>query len=89
MQSLYNRRGKLNAQPAATALAIWSALVMLLFWVLAKIGLYVSAAEAMVSWHMFFNLTFMGLIGGMIEAAVISFLGIYSFVYIYNLVASK
>ena len=89
MQSLYNRRAKLQAQPAATALAIWSALGMLLLWVLAKVGLYVSAAEAMASWHMFFNLTVVGLIGGMIEAAAISFLGVYSFVFIYNMVASK
>lgn len=89
MQNLHNRRGQLNAQPAATALAVWSALVMLLLWILAKMGLYVSAAEAMASWHMFFNMTFIGLIGGMIEAAVISFLGVYSFVFIYNLVATR
>ena len=89
MQNLHNRSGKLSAQPAATALAIWSALVMLLIWVLAKMGLYVSAAEAMASWHMFFSLTFIGLIGGMIEAAVVSFLGVYSFVFVYNLIASK
>lgn len=89
MQNLHNRRGQLNAQPVATALAIWSALVMLLLWALAKIGLYVAAAEAMASWHMFFNLSFMGLVGGMIEAAVISFLGVYSFVFVYNLIDSK
>lgn len=89
MQNLHNRRGQLNAQPAATALAVWSALVMLLLWVLAKMGLYVSAAEAMASWHMFFNLSFMGLVGGMIEAAVISFLGVYSFAFVYNLIVSK
>lgn len=52
-------------------------------------GLYVSATEAMASWHMFFNLTFMGLIGGMIEEAVISFLGVYLFVLIYNLVTTR
>lgn len=79
----------LNAQSVALALSVWSALVMLLLWVLAKMGLYVSAAEAMASWHMFFNLSLMGLIGGMIEAAVISFLGVYSFVLIYNLIVSK
>jgi hypothetical protein len=89
MQNLRKRRGQLNAQPVATALAVWSALVMLLLWVLAKMGLYVSAIEAMASWHMFFNMTFIGLIGGMIEAAVISFLGVYSFVFIYNLVATR
>lgn len=89
MQNLHNRRGKLNAQPTATALAVWSALVMLLLWVLAKMGLYVSAAEAMASWHMFFNLSFMGLVGGMIEAAVISFLGVYSFVFVYNMISKQ
>lgn len=89
MQNLHNRKGRLDPQPTAIALSIWSALVMFLIWVLAKMGLYVSAAEAMASWHIFFNLTFMGLIGGMVEAAVISFLGVYSFVFVYNLVASR
>jgi hypothetical protein len=89
MKNLYNRRGKLKAQPAATALAVWSAIVMLLLWILAKMGLYSSAVEMMAQWHMFFNMTFMGLIGGMIEAAAISFLGVHSFVFIYNLVASR
>lgn len=83
------KRTKIEAQPTATALAIWSALVMLLLWVLSKMGVYVSAAEAMSQWHMFFNLTFAGLIGGMIEAAIISLLGVYSFVFIYNWVATK
>ena len=86
---MHNRRRKFTAQPVAIALAAWSALVMLLLWILAKMGLYVSATEAMISWHMFFNLTFVGLIGGMIEAAVISFLGVHSFVLIYNILVSK
>lgn len=89
MQIMRNKRGMLNAQPAATALAVWSAVVMLLLWFLARMGLYVSAAKAMVQWHMFFDLTPTGLVGGMIEAAVVSFLGVYLFVFIYNMVASK
>ena len=80
---------KLQAQPAATALAVWSAFFMLVLWLLAKMGLYVSAAEQMAKWHVFFDLSFAGLIGGMIEAAVVSVVGVYAFVYIYNLFASK
>lgn len=73
-----------QVQPLATTLAIWSALVMLLMWVAAQMGVYTQAVEMMSQWHMFFNLSFTGLIGGMIEAAIISFLGMYSFFFIYT-----
>ena len=84
-----NKKAKLEAHVFATALAIWSALFMLILWVLAKTGLYLSATEQMAKWHIFFNLSFIGLVGGMVEAAVISFVGVYSFVFVYNLVDSK
>lgn len=84
-----SKKTQLNAQPLATALATWSALMMLVLWALAKMGLYTSAAQQMARWHMFFDLSFMGLIGGMIEAAVVSYIGAYSFIYVYNLFASR
>jgi len=85
-----NMRGKLKAQPLAKAFAVWSALFMLVLWVLAKTGIYVSAAEMMAQWHVFFNLTFTGLIAGMIEAAIITYIVLYVFAWIYNgLLASK
>ncbi len=80
---------KLQAQPVTTVLAVWSALFMLVLWLLSKVGLYVSAAEQMAEWHVFFDLSLAGLIGGMIEAAVMSVIGVYAFVYIYNLFISR
>jgi hypothetical protein len=38
---------------------------------------------------MFFDLTFTGLIAGMIEAGVVSVVLVYAFVWIYNLVGEK
>jgi len=80
---------KLNPQPLALSLAIWSSLLMLILWVLANMGLYASAVDMMLQWHIFFDLTLVGLIGGVIEAAISSYVGMYAFVYIYNAVASK
>jgi len=40
--------------------------------------------EMMTQWHMFFSLTIFGILTGMIEAAVISFLFFYIFAWIYN-----
>jgi hypothetical protein len=62
---------------------------MLVLWILAKVGLYIEVAQMMAQWHVLFNLTFLGLIGGMIEAAIVSFIAVYSFVFIYNLVNSR
>ena len=78
---------KLRAKQLAITFAIWSAIFMLVIWLLANVGIYVSVAEQMAGWHMFYNLTFTGLIGGMVEAAVLSYIGVYTFVWIYNKVA--
>lgn len=80
---------KLQAKQLAITFAIWSALFMLVLWLLANMGIYVSAAKQMARWHMLFNLTFAGLIGGVIEAAVVSALLVYAFVWIYNWVGEK
>ena len=80
---------KLAPKQLAVTFAIWSALFMLILWLLANMGVYVSATEMMVNWHMFFNLTFTGLVAGMVEAAVVSFLLVYVFVWIYNQVGEK
>lgn len=77
---------KLNARRLSVAAALWAALFMLVIWLLANAGIYTSAADQMAKWHMYFNLTFMGLVGGMVEAAVVSFVLVYVFVWIYNLV---
>jgi hypothetical protein len=77
---------KLKSTPIALAFAVWSALVMLILWILANAGVYTTAAQQMSQMHMFFNLTLGGLITGMIEAALISYILAYIFVWIYNLI---
>lgn len=80
---------KLQAKQLAVSFAIWSALLMLVLWLLANIGLYVSAAEQMAKWHVFFSLSFGGLIAGMIEAAIVSYILVFVFVWIYNWMGGK
>ena len=80
---------KLKSKQLAVTFAIWSALFMLVLWLLANMGLYVSAAEQMSKWHVFFNLTFTGLIAGMIEAVIVSYALVLVFVWVYNWVGKK
>lgn len=80
---------KLQAKQLAITFAIWSALFMLVLWLLANMGIYVSAAEQMVKWHVFFNLTFSGLVAGMVEAAIVSYVLVLAFVWVYNWVGEK
>lgn len=63
--------------------AIVSAVLMLLLSVLAKLGLYVGAAESMMQWHMFYSLSVLGIIGGMVEAAVMTFVVVYATLWLY------
>jgi len=80
---------KLQAKKLAVSFAIWSALFMLILWLLANMGLYISVAEQMAKWHVFFSLSFSGLIAGMIEAAIVSYILVLVFVWIYNSVGEK
>lgn len=75
---------KVEFHPIASVAAVWSAVFMFVLWFLARMGLYVSAAEQMSKWHMYFDLSFTGLIAGVVEAAIISYLLVASFVMIYN-----
>ena len=74
---------KVNALAAGYAAAIISAVVMLLLGILGNLGVYMGAVEAMMKWHMFFSLSIGGIIAGMVEAAVISFVLVYTFVWLY------
>ncbi len=65
--------------------ALLSALSMLLLGIAANLGIYVSAAEAMQQWHVFFDFTVLGIITGMIEAAVWGFIGGWLFGWVYNM----
>jgi hypothetical protein len=75
---------KLNALALGYAAAILSAICMLLLGIGGNLGFYAGAAEQMIKWHMFFSLGIVGIITGIIEAAIISFIGGYVFGWLYN-----
>ncbi len=66
------------------AAAIVSAMVMLILGILGNLGLYLGAIEMMKQMHLFFSLSLMGIISGMIEAAIISFIFAYLLGFLYN-----
>ena len=79
----------LNALALGYAGAIISAGSMLVMSLLAKAGLYTGATMHMAEWHMFFSLSLGGIIGGMIEAAVITFVILYAFAILYNWLVTR
>lgn len=77
-------RQKLSEKGLAWSLAIVSALSMLLLGIGANLGIYTGAAEAMRNWHLFFSFSAGGIIAGMIEAGVLSFIVGWLIAWIYN-----
>lgn len=75
---------KLDALAMAYAVAIVSAAVMLLLGIFGNIGIYTGAVEMMQQWHMFFSLSIVGIIAGMVEAALIGFILGYTLLWLYN-----
>ena len=75
---------KLNAAAFGSAGAIISAVMMLLLGILGNLGLYIHAVKQMQDWHRFFSLTPLGILGGIIEAAVVGFVLFYAFGLVYN-----
>ncbi len=71
----------------AGAAAIVAAIIMLLLGILGNFGVYTGAVEMMRQWHVFFSLSIGGIIAGMFEAAIITFVFVYLFVFIYNKLA--
>lgn len=80
---------KINKLAFGYAGAIISALIMLILGTLGNLGFYMGAVEMMSEWHVFFSLSIGGIIAGMIEALVISFIFCYSFAVVYNKYATK
>ena len=74
----------LDALALAGAAAVVSAVVMLLLGMFGAIGVYEGAVGMMEQWHLFFEPTVVGTVAGMVEAAVISFVVIYAFAWLYN-----
>ena len=79
----------LNLLALGYAGAIISAASMLLLGILGNLGLYTGAVAQMSEWHIFFSLSLGGIIGGMIEAAVISFVTLYAFAIVYNWLVTR
>ncbi len=74
---------KIDCLAAGYAASIISAVCMLSLGILGNYGIYMGAVESMMRWHMFFSLSLSGIIGGMIEAAVISFVTVYVYLWLY------
>ena len=75
---------KLNELALGFAAAALSSVCMLLLGIGWNLGLYSEAAEQMAKWHLFFSPSFLGILGGVIEAAIWSFVGAYVFAWLYN-----
>ena len=75
---------KLNAFAFGSAAAIVAAISMLVLGLLGKLGIYTGAVSMMSQWHMFFSLSVLGILAGMLEAAIITFVLTYIFGLIYN-----
>lgn len=66
------------------SLAVLSAVVMLLLGLFGRIGIDMGSFEMMRQWHMFFSSSIGGIVAGMAEAAIISFVFGYAFAFLYN-----
>ena len=75
---------KLNSAAFGIAAAVVAAIVMAIIGTLSRFGIYTEAAQMMSSWHMFFDTTLMGILAGMAETAISTFLFIYLFAVIHN-----
>lgn len=75
---------KLHALNLGYSGAIIAAFIMLLLGILGNLGVYTEGVEAMMQWHLLFSLSFMGIIGGMIEGALTTFVLLYAFALTYN-----
>jgi len=75
---------KLNALVLGLAGAILAAICMLLLSLANYFGIYQTAALTMQEIHMFYSPDFWGTITGMIEAAIMSFVGLFVFGWLYN-----
>ena len=78
---------KLDPKALGYAGATVAAACMLLTGIGGNFGIYTGAAEQMMRWHMFFSLSPLGIILGIVEAAVISFVCGYAFAWLYNRLA--
>lgn len=78
------KKNELNSLALGYAGAVLAALSMLLLGIGGNIGIYAGAANQMMQWHMFFSLSIMGILTGMAEAAILTFVGAYLLGWTYN-----
>ena len=76
--------GKLNELAFGYGGAAVSAAGMLLLGLFGGMGMYMGAVSMMMQWHMFFGLSPLSIITGIIEAAIIGFIFSYGFAWLYN-----
>ncbi len=74
----------LNPKALGYSFAMVSGLIMLIIGILGNFGLYLSGVSAMAEWHIFFNLSVLGIIAGIIEAGVFGFVFGWLIAVIYN-----
>ena len=78
---------KLDAWALGFSLAIYGALLMLILSVLGLLGLFDSAVETMTSFHIGYSLSLIGIVFGIIEAAVFCFISGVIIAFFYNKVS--
>jgi hypothetical protein len=78
--------GTIHFHPVALAGAasVVAAAVMLVLGAFGAVGVYEGAVEAMQQWHLFFEPTVVGTAAGIVEAAVVTFVLVYAFAWLYN-----
>ncbi len=75
---------KLKVIALGKAGAVLGAACALLLTLLGNAGVYRGAMTMAQQWHMFYTPTALGTITGMVEGAVIGFLGGYAIAWLYN-----
>lgn len=80
---------KLNPVAFGVSFAAISAIIMFIIGILGLLGVYLDAVNQMMAWHLFFSLTPIGIIMGMVESAVTSFGLGFIFAYFYNIISGK
>lgn len=74
----------LQVNALGLSLAFLGAISMLAISLAALAGVYTGAYEAMKAWHLFYDLTAVGIIGGLVEAAVWSYIAGVLIAWSYN-----
>lgn len=77
---------KLSIRRLGLSLGIISAICMVLLGILGNLGIYMSGVETMQGWHVFFDLSFVGILLGTIEAFVVGWIFGVGIAYFYNVI---